>query len=213
MDINKYIGNKIRELREKKNLTQEEIAEYLNTTPQTISRYEKGDRKTNQDILYRLADYFKVSINEFFPPIDYIATDMINDTLGDKYITETQLSLITGINISEIRKIKNGEEKVPNPSTLIKIAEATNQDPYDFLIGAGYVEEPQDKNNDLYNIGIRFLLPESERIVLCEYLEKIWNKNSNKKITSAEIYKAMFEQDKCNFSIKDVKKILDFNST
>ena len=71
MDINKYIGNKIRELREKKNLTQEELAEYLDTTPQTISRYEIGDRKTNQDVLFKLAEYFKISINEFFPPLNF----------------------------------------------------------------------------------------------------------------------------------------------
>lgn len=71
MDINKYIGNKIRYLREQRNLTQEEIAEYLNTTPQTISRYEIGDRKTNQDILFKLAEYFKVSINDFFPPLSF----------------------------------------------------------------------------------------------------------------------------------------------
>ena len=71
MNINKYIGNKIRELREKRNLTQEELAEYLNTTSQTVSRYEIGDRKTNQDILYKLAEYFKVSINDFFPPLSF----------------------------------------------------------------------------------------------------------------------------------------------
>lgn len=71
MDINKYIGNKIRNLREQRNLTQEEIAEYLSTTPQTISRYEIGDRKTNQDILFKLAEYFKVSINDFFPPLSF----------------------------------------------------------------------------------------------------------------------------------------------
>ena len=29
MDINKYIGNKIRELRTKRNITQEELAEFL----------------------------------------------------------------------------------------------------------------------------------------------------------------------------------------
>lgn len=71
MNINKYIGNKIRNLREQRNLTQEEIAEYLNTTPQTISRYEIGDRKTNQDLLFKLAEYFKVSINDFFPPLSF----------------------------------------------------------------------------------------------------------------------------------------------
>jgi transcriptional regulator with XRE-family HTH domain len=67
MDINKYIGNKIRELRTKRNITQEELAEILKTTPQTVSRYEIGERKTNQDILFSLANYFNVSINDFFP--------------------------------------------------------------------------------------------------------------------------------------------------
>ena len=77
MDVNKYIGNKIRELREKRNLTQEEIAEYLDTTAQTVSRYEIGDRKTNQDILFKLAEYFKVSINDFFPPLSFDSGTLI----------------------------------------------------------------------------------------------------------------------------------------
>lgn len=84
MDINKYIGSKIRSLRESKNLTQEEIAEYLNTTPQTISRYEIGDRKTNQDVLFKLAEYFKVSINEFFPSLSFdnaTIIDITSDTI------------------------------------------------------------------------------------------------------------------------------------
>ena len=70
-NINKYIGNKIREFRLKKNITQEELAEFLNTTSQTVSRYEIGDRKTNQDILFKLAEYFNVSINDFFPPLSF----------------------------------------------------------------------------------------------------------------------------------------------
>jgi len=78
MDINKYIGNKIRSFREQKNLTQEEVAEYLNTTPQTISRYEIGDRKTNQDVLFKLAEYYKVSINDFFPPLSFDNANIIN---------------------------------------------------------------------------------------------------------------------------------------
>lgn len=78
MDINKYIGNKIREFRTRKNITQEELAEFLNTTPQTISRYEIGERKTNQDILFELANYFKVSINDFFP-------DTVSKTQEQKY--------------------------------------------------------------------------------------------------------------------------------
>lgn len=71
MEINKYIGSKIREFREKRNLTQDDLAEYLKTTAQTISRYEIGDRKTPQDVLFKLANYFNVSINTFFPITNY----------------------------------------------------------------------------------------------------------------------------------------------
>ena len=35
-------GARIKALREEKGLTQEELAKYLNTTKQTISKYEKG---------------------------------------------------------------------------------------------------------------------------------------------------------------------------
>lgn len=71
MDINEYIGQKIKEFRIKKNIGQEELAEFLHTTPQTISRYELGQRKAGNDILFDLADYFKVSINDFFPPTTF----------------------------------------------------------------------------------------------------------------------------------------------
>lgn len=70
IDVNKYVANKIKEYRVRRNMPQIELAEALNTTPQTISRYEKGDRKTNQDILFQLAEIFGISINDFFPPLN-----------------------------------------------------------------------------------------------------------------------------------------------
>lgn len=70
MDLEKYIGNKIRYYRESKNMNQEELAKKLNTTKQSISRYESGDRKTNQDILFKLADLFEVRLDDFFPNRD-----------------------------------------------------------------------------------------------------------------------------------------------
>ena len=120
MDINKYIGNKIRTYREQKNLTQEEVAEYLNTTPQTISRYEIGDRKTNQDILFKLAEYFKVSINDFFPPLSFdnaniidINSDIVKvpvyGTIKAGVPIESQSDIIDYIEIP--KKWTNGEKK------------------------------------------------------------------------------------------------------
>lgn len=74
MELSKYIGSKIRYYRELKNLTQDELAEQLGTTRQSISRYETGERKANQDILFELADIFKISINKFFPSVENVSS-------------------------------------------------------------------------------------------------------------------------------------------
>jgi repressor LexA len=70
MDINKYIGEKIRHYRNQRNLSQDEVAEELGTSATNISRYESGERGTNNDILFGLSKILNVSINDFFPPID-----------------------------------------------------------------------------------------------------------------------------------------------
>lgn len=46
MEISRYVGNKIKTLRESKDMTQDQLAEMLDTTRQSISRYEIGERKS-----------------------------------------------------------------------------------------------------------------------------------------------------------------------
>jgi len=69
-ELAKYIGNKIKEMRISQGKTQEDLALLLNTTKQSIGRYENGSRRANQDLLFELADLFDCSINDFFPPIE-----------------------------------------------------------------------------------------------------------------------------------------------
>lgn len=88
-NIDEYIGNKIKYYREKKNISQKELGELLNTTSQTISRYESGKRGTNQDILFLLAEYFNININDFFPPVSNNNDDKLK-----------QLETSTGVKIS-----------------------------------------------------------------------------------------------------------------
>ena len=71
MDINKYAAEKLKELRNRRNLTQEELAEDLGIQQQQIARYENGVRYFKQEFLFQLASYFNVSINEFFPPTTF----------------------------------------------------------------------------------------------------------------------------------------------
>ena len=66
-EIAKFVGNKIKNYRTKKNITQQELAEYLNTTSQTISRYESGVLEANQEALFKISRYLNISINDLFP--------------------------------------------------------------------------------------------------------------------------------------------------
>ncbi len=72
LNITKYVANKIKYFREMNNITQQELAEALNTTQQSIARYESGERKADQNTLFALANYFKISINDFFPQINSV---------------------------------------------------------------------------------------------------------------------------------------------
>lgn len=78
MDLKKYIGNQIKTFRKSAGFTQDDLAKRLNTTKQTISRYEKGERKANQDMLFKLCDIFNVSIDDFFPVVSKNAVESTN---------------------------------------------------------------------------------------------------------------------------------------
>ena len=54
---------RIRELREDKDITQVEIAKFLKCSQRVYSNYERGDLDIPTDILIKLADYYKVSID------------------------------------------------------------------------------------------------------------------------------------------------------
>ncbi|NQI74757.1 helix-turn-helix transcriptional regulator [Streptococcus suis] len=90
MELNVYIGQKIKDFRKLAGMTQTDLAQRLETTKQTISRYEKGDRKPGQDTLFELTDIFKVSIDDFFPPITPTAPNSLIEQISDKVVQLTE---------------------------------------------------------------------------------------------------------------------------
>lgn len=54
--------NRIKEIRQEKNLSQTDIAKALGVTRQAISLYEKGDREPKLETWQKLADFFGVSV-------------------------------------------------------------------------------------------------------------------------------------------------------
>lgn len=54
---------RLKELRKKKGVSQLRMATDLNTTQNTISRYETGEREPGIAELIKIADYFNVSVD------------------------------------------------------------------------------------------------------------------------------------------------------
>ncbi len=58
------IGEKIRLLRKKNDVTQDRLADHLGVTPQAVSRWESGVCYPDMNVLPLIADYFSVSMDE-----------------------------------------------------------------------------------------------------------------------------------------------------
>jgi putative transcriptional regulator len=60
------IQNKIREMRLNRNVTQEELAQSLKVSRQTIIAIEKGNYTPSLALAFDVAKFFKVTVEEIF---------------------------------------------------------------------------------------------------------------------------------------------------
>ena len=111
-------GNNIKQLRLKRGLSQEKLAERLGVAPQSVSKWERNEGYPDITFLLSLADFFEVSLDEL----------MGRDR-------EKKEADILGIleKIEEYRH--NGDHEAKNKL----IVEAYNEHPYDFRIIDWYI--------------------------------------------------------------------------
>ena len=64
--IVEIMGKRIRELRKERNITQDEFAKNFNTTQDTVSLWERGLRAPNVEVIYKLSQFFDVSVDYLF---------------------------------------------------------------------------------------------------------------------------------------------------
>lgn len=64
------IANRIKELREERNLTQIDLAKELNLDKSTIAKYETGKVEPSLSIVYLLIEYFNVSADYLLGLVD-----------------------------------------------------------------------------------------------------------------------------------------------
>jgi transcriptional regulator with XRE-family HTH domain len=94
-DIYKQIGEKIRELRttlKGKGISQEDLARAMQTTANTVSRWETATYKPSISDLEKLARFFAVPVTIFFPQLQPASrmnallsatVDLNDDDLGE----------------------------------------------------------------------------------------------------------------------------------
>ncbi len=61
--MNNLHGQRLRELRIERNVSQKQLAEYLGYEQSGISHYEKGNRQMDATTLIKIADFFDTSVD------------------------------------------------------------------------------------------------------------------------------------------------------
>ena len=82
---------RLKELRLRQNLNQNDIAKYINKTTQAYSLYERGERDPDSATLIQLADFFDVSVDYLLghtdqskptiPPVEKESCDLPQEAL------------------------------------------------------------------------------------------------------------------------------------
>ena len=103
---------RLKELRKSKKLTQQQVAEIINTTTTCYNYYEKEKREPSIEILCKLADYYNVSIDylvgrEFTNDIGYLSTEQKNVVYAMKQLNDYNLSEILNYTL----KLLNNQNK------------------------------------------------------------------------------------------------------
>lgn len=104
------IKDKIKKLRLDMKLTQRELAEKINVSPNTITNYESGYRTPEFETLVKMADIFDVSTDYLLGRTESkISTthEKGNDNEYYKYLEKEYWDLITKLNVVEIKVLKS----------------------------------------------------------------------------------------------------------
>lgn len=99
MNYKETFAQRLIDLREQKNITQQELADELGITRQSLSLYEKAERTINIELLAKIADFFNVSTDYLMGRTDTATLDESIQTackitgLSEKAITILSFSL------------------------------------------------------------------------------------------------------------------------
>ena len=136
------IAKNIAELRKHKGITQEQLAQALNISPQAVSKWETSTSLPDTQTLPLIAEYFAVSIDYLFYGEEYVYND-IYDKVFDKIAEHAQMSMASyedalHIFASAHHGISRGNIRGKNTEMHNEPAHISNENGLSLLSGKGY---------------------------------------------------------------------------
>jgi transcriptional regulator with XRE-family HTH domain len=86
-EIKRVIGDKIREAREEKQITQKELGDYLGYSHMGISHFEKGIREMKISDIQKIAEYFGKDLSYFLST--GVTMFRVDSNVQDSSVTES----------------------------------------------------------------------------------------------------------------------------
>lgn len=111
MDYRIEFSKRLIQLREQRGITQQELADKLKITRQSLSLYEKAERTINIELLARIADFFNVST-------DYLMGRTDTATMNEDIQTACKITGLSEEAINKFAKILNDNEKYEYTITI-----------------------------------------------------------------------------------------------
>lgn len=133
--ITQIIGERLKELRLEKELTQQQLSEELNLSYKSIVNYENGYREPKTDVLYKLAQYFNVypayirgetderneyeSVTDDNMEIAYSVSKRIKELRVENHLTQQELADKIGVSRVTVGKYETSK-CIPGFEVIIK---------------------------------------------------------------------------------------------
>lgn len=91
--IAKKLGKRIKELRENKKLSQQQLAEILNMEASNLSKIERGIQIPKEESLIKLANAFSVNVRDLFDYEHFVDKAMLLDNINNILINSDEKTL------------------------------------------------------------------------------------------------------------------------
>lgn len=90
-DLKKMFGQRVRKIRQKQNLSQEELAEKIDIAVNNMGKIERGESFVTAVTLEKLATVLNVKVEDFFKFDSFVSIDEMKEELDFNKISDNEI--------------------------------------------------------------------------------------------------------------------------